>query len=74
MDSNLFNLGGYGQFVWSAFTFTFISCFSLYLITKKELKKQEKIFFSEYKQLQTKRIHAVEEKKDLREVFSPSSI
>ena len=72
MDSNLFNLSGYGQFVWPAFIFTFISCLSLYLITKKELKKQEKIFFSEYKQLQTKRIHAVEEKKDLQEVISPS--
>ncbi len=74
MDLNLFNLGGYGQFVWSAFIFTFISCLYLYLTTKKELKRQEKIFLSEYKQLQTKKIHAEEEKKDLQKVFSPSSI
>jgi len=50
MDSNLFTLGDYGHFVWSAFIFTFISCLILYLMTKKELKKQEKFFFNEYKE------------------------
>ena len=54
MDLNFFILGGYGQFIWPAFIFTFISCLILYLKTKKELKKQEKIFFSAYKELKTK--------------------
>ena len=36
-------LNQYGQFVWAAFLFTFLSCFLLYFKTKKEFKKQEKI-------------------------------
>ena len=50
MITELFILNGYGLFVWSAFIFTFVSCSTLYLKTKKELKKQEAIFSIEYKQ------------------------
>jgi|TARA_B110000438_G_scaffold303672_1_gene366405 heme exporter protein D len=50
MITELFVLNGYGLFVWSAFIFTFVSCSTLYLKTKKELKKQEAIFSIEYKQ------------------------
>ena len=58
-------LGGYGQFVWPAFIFTFVSCFSLYLKTKKEFQKQEKIFLKEFKQMQTEKIETVKEKEAL---------
>ena len=46
MNLELFILGGYGQFVWPAFAFTFLNCLVLYLKTRKELKKQEEAFFS----------------------------
>ena len=46
-------MGGYGQFVWPAFIFTFVSCFALYLKTKREFQKQEKMFLKEFKQVQT---------------------
>ena len=58
-------LGGYGQFVWPAFIFTFVSCFSLYVKTKKEFQKQEKIFLKEFKQMQTEKIETVKEKEAL---------
>ena len=58
-------LGGYGQFVWPAFIFTFVSCFSLYIKTKKEFQKQEKIFLKEFKQMQTEKIETVKEKEAL---------
>jgi len=74
MDSNLFILNGYGQFVWPAFIFTFTSCLILYLKTKKELKKQEKLFFSEYKELKPEKVRTVEKRKSIREIFSTSSI
>jgi len=71
-------LGEYGQFVWPAFMFTFLSCAILYLKTKKELKKQEKIFFSEHEQFDTAEIkvisktkHIIKEKK---EALSSNSI
>ena len=50
MNMELLVLGGYSQFIWSAFIFTFVSCFLLYLKTKKELKKQEKLFLIEFRQ------------------------
>jgi len=55
----LFILDGYGQYVWSAFIFTFVSFLFLYLKTKKEFKKQEKLFFSNFKQLKTIKIKTV---------------
>ena len=60
----LFILDGYGQFVWPAFIFTFVSCLFLYLKTKKEFQKQEKIYLKEFKQLQTKKIE-VDKKKEV---------
>tara|TARA_Y100000590_G_C15674908_1_gene997617 strand:- start:519 stop:734 length:216 start_codon:yes stop_codon:yes gene_type:complete len=58
-------LGGYGQFVWPAFIFTFLVCFSLYLQTKKELKKTEKIFLSEFKEAHPIKIKTFKDKKIL---------
>ena len=65
MNLELLILGGYGQFVWPAFIFTFVSCFSLYVKTKKEFQKQEKIFLKEFKQIPTEKIETVKEKEAL---------
>ena len=65
MNLELLILGGYGQFVWPAFIFTFVSCFSLYVKTKKEFQKQEKIFLKEFKQMQTENIETAKEKEAL---------
>ncbi len=73
MNMDLFILGGYGQFVWPAFVFTFVSCAFLYLRTKKELQKQEKIFLNEFKQLQTIKIEAAKRKETTKEALSGSS-
>ena len=65
MNLEFLILGGYGQFVWPAFIFTFVSCFSLYVRTRKEFQKQEKIFLKEFKQMQTEKIETVKEKEAL---------
>jgi len=65
MNLNFLILGGYGQFVWAAFIFTFISCFVLYLKTKNELVKQERIFSKEFKQIRSIKIETVKEKEVL---------
>ena len=65
MNLEFLILGGYGQFVWPAFIFTFVSCFSLYIKTKKEFQKQEKIFLKEFKQIQTEKIETAKEKEAL---------
>ena len=74
MNMELFILGGYGQFVWPAFMFTLASCFTLYLKTKKEFQKQEKIYLNKFKQLQTIKIEADKRKETKKVVLSGGSI
>ena len=74
MNLDFFILDGYGQFVWTAFIFTFGICLILYLESKKELKKQEKIFFKEYGQLYSSETKTVKTAKAAKEVFSSSSV
>ena len=74
MNLEFFILGGYGQFVWPAFTFTFVSCAVLYIKTKRELQKQEKKFLKVYKKLHTAEIKTSKGKKITKEVLSGSSI
>ena len=72
MDIEFLTFNGYGQFIWPAFIFTFVSCFLLYLKTKKELKKQEKMFLIEFKQIPLTEIEVVKQKEFLKEVLSDS--
>ena len=74
MNMELFNLNGYGYFVWPAFIFTFASCLFLYLKTKKELQKQEKIFLNEFKQPQIIKIKTIKSKETTKKVLSGRSI
>ena len=60
---------GYGQFIWPAFFFTFLICFSYYLSTKKELEKQEKIFSREHKQTQNIKIENLKKKGTTKEAL-----
>ncbi len=73
MNLELLFLGGYGQFVWPAFIFTFVSCFVLYIKTKKELKRQEKMFLIEFKQIPIAKIEVAKQKELLKKVLSSSS-
>ena len=73
MDLELFILNGYGLYVWPAFIFAFLSCFYLYIKTKKEFLKQEKIFLNKFKELQTTRIK-VTKKGTAKKVLSTNSI
>ena len=72
MNIEFLVLGGYGQFVWSAFIFTFVSCFLLYLKTKKELKKQEKKFLIEFKQIPVSKIEITKQKELSKKILSGS--
>ena len=73
MNLEFFILGGYGQYVWSAFIFTFISCFALYLKTVKELRKQENFFFSEFNKMRTVEIEVDKQEGIVKETLSNSS-
>ena len=74
MNMELLVLVGYSQFIWSAFIFTFVSCFLLYLKTKKELKKQEKLFLIEFRQKPIIKTEVAKEKELSKEVLSGSPV
>ena len=63
-------MGGYGQFVWSAFIFSFASCFYLYLKTRSELKQQEKIYLMEFKEIEARKIEFTKRKQSTVEALS----
>ena len=74
MNMEFLFFGGYGSFVWPAFIFTFVSCFLLYLKTKKELKKQEKMFLIEFNQIPVRKIEFAKQKELSKEVLSGISV
>ena len=74
MDLKFLILGGYGQFVWPAFIFTFVSCFILFVKTKKEFQKQEEIFLQEYGQFQIQKVKTVQKEEIATVALSDSSI
>ena len=65
MNLEFLVLGEYGQFVWPAYIFTFVSCIALYAKTKKEFQKHEKMFLKEFKQMQTDKITTCKKKEAL---------
>ena len=73
MHQELFILGGYGYFVWPSFVFTLVTCFLYYMKTRRELKKQEKAFMSEFKYSNVRKTNTFKEKKVAKEFLSASS-
>ena len=74
MSLELLFLGGYGQFVWPAFIFTFVSYFLLYLKTKKDLIRQEKMFLIEFKQIPVRKTEVSKQKEFSKEVLPDSPV
>jgi len=74
MNLELLILGGYGQFVWPAFIFTFVSCLMLYVKTKKKLRKNEKMYLKEYNQLDIAETKEFEKEEIKKEVLSGKTI
>ena len=51
MIQNLLSMNGYGLYVWSSFSITFIICGFVYYKTYKTLKKYEREFAKEINEL-----------------------
>tara|TARA_B100000029_G_scaffold271208_1_gene266342 strand:- start:5788 stop:6012 length:225 start_codon:yes stop_codon:yes gene_type:complete len=74
MNLEFFILGGYGQYVWPAFVFSFVSCAVLFIKAKKELEIQEKIYLNKYAEPLAIKIETAGKKKTIKKVLSGSSI
>ena len=69
MNYEIFSMSGYGIYVWSSFGFTFLTCLFLYLRTKKTLKKLEKDFIKEAKNLPEKQFEDIKKQKIAKEIL-----
>ena len=69
MLMELFTMNGYGQFVWAAFIFTFVSCLYLYLKIRIEFKQQEKIYLLKFKKAEVIKIQFDKRKKSREEAL-----
>ena len=74
MNLEFFILGGYGQFVWPAFVFSFVSCAVFFIKAKKELQKQEKIYLNKYGKFNTIKTQTTEKNKTSKEILSGSLV
>tara|TARA_B100001765_G_C19340981_1_gene266096 strand:+ start:63 stop:281 length:219 start_codon:yes stop_codon:yes gene_type:complete len=69
MLTELLTMNGYGQFVWPAFIFTFVSCLYLYLRIRIEFKQQEKIYLLKFKKAEVRKIQFDKRKKSREEAL-----
>ena len=69
MNFEIFAMNGYGVYVWSSFAFTFFVCLYLYLRTKKTLKKLEKDFVKEAKNLPEEQFEDIKKQKIAKEIL-----
>mgnify|MGYP001354853029 CR=1 FL=1 len=69
MFIELLAMNGYGQFVWTAFIFSFSSCLYLYLKTRVEFKKQEKIYLLGFGVVEARKIQFSERKKSTKDAL-----
>ena len=72
MIHELFNMNGYGLYVWSAFLFTLLSFSSLYVITKIQYIKEREKFMSKFGALDSKKAEVARSQIINKEILSSS--
>ena len=70
MINEILNMNGYGLYVWSAFSFTFLSFISLYVITKIQYVKEINKFVSKFGALDSKQAEIAKSQTINKEILS----
>lgn len=70
MIDKLILMDGYGVFVWLSYFLAFAFCLFLFLKTKKELNKQEKLFLSKIKTLPNAKVVIAKKQKITKEILA----
>ncbi|MDC3036219.1 heme exporter protein CcmD [Candidatus Pelagibacter sp.] len=73
MISELILMKGYGLYVWSAFSFTFLSFLVLFLITRSQYNKEKNKFISKYGSLDSERAAFARSQSINKEILSNTS-
>ena len=72
MINVFFNMGGFGLYVWSAFSFTFLCFTTLYIITKAQYVKEKNKFVSKFGDLDSKKAEVARSQAINKEILSSS--
>ena len=72
MINEFLNMNGYGLYVWSAFSFTFLSFISLYVITKNQYVKEINKFVYKFGALDSKKAEVARSQTTNKEILSSS--
>ncbi len=70
MINELLLMNGFGFYVWSAFMFTFLCFFILYLVTKKQFNKEKDKFILKFGNLNSERAAFAKAQKINKEILS----
>ena len=74
MINEIFFMKGYGLYVWSAFSFTFLSFIVLYFVIKAQYTKERKKFITKFGTLNSERAAFAKTQSINKEILSNSSI
>ena len=74
MIKEIILMNGYGLYVWSAFVFTFMSFFTLYILTKTQYVKEKKKFIAKFGNLNSEKANFAKSQSINKEILSNTSI
>ena len=74
MINEIFFMKGYGLYVWSAFSFTFLSFIVLYFVIKAQYIKERKKFITKFGTLNSEKAAFAKTQSINKEILSNSSI
>jgi len=69
---NFLSMNGYGVYVFSAFVFTMVNFFGLYLIVRYQLKKEQQKFAEKFGKLNLDKVSIANKQKINKEILSAS--
>ena len=73
MIKEIILMNGYGLYVWSAFVFTFMSFFTLYILTKTQYVKEKKKFIAKFGNLNSEKANFAKSQSINKEILSNTS-
>ena len=73
MIENLFFMDGYGQYVWSAFSFTLVSFLTLFLVVKVQYNREKNKFIAKFGSLNSERAAFAKSQSINKEILSNTS-
>ncbi len=73
MIESLFFMDGYGQYVWSAFSFTLVSFLTLFLVVKAQYNREKNKFIVKFGSLNSERSAIAKSQSINKEILSNTS-